>query len=780
MESDLLQNKKYLKFFWILILAPMAFFCLLFLAVSFGWIGDMPNLKDIDNPQSNLASEVYSADGKILGTYFIENRNNTDYNELPQFLVNALIAREDQRFYAHSGIDVHGLLRVLFKTVLLGKKSEGGGSTISQQLAKSLFPRDTAFYQAGVMKMAVTKLKEWVIAIELERKYSKSEIITMYLNSVAFSNEVYGIKTASQVYFNKPPDSLKIEEAALLIGMLKGITLYNPRRNPERALNRRNSVLNKMFECGYLDKNRSDSIKRLPVRLNYHPQTSVFGLATYAREYIRQIMCHEKPLREKYASPNSYSDDSSKWEDDPLFGWCNKNFRADGSKYNLYKDGLKIYTTLDSRMQEYAEKSLTAHLSKTLQPGFFLAKKGKRKAPFANYLSDGFIQERLKVAMRQSDRYRSLKNNGYSEKEIMQNFKERTDMRIYTWKGFKDTLLSPWDSIRYSKYFLKSSFLAVDPHTGAIKAYVGGPDIRYFKYDGVMMQKRQVGSTIKPFIYTVALNQGYKPCDMVLNAPVYFPLPNGKIYSPQNDERSIYDDKMVPLSWGLAHSVNNVAAYLYQQTKYSPLYDLLRKLNIKSVIPDVPSICLGTPEFSIYEMVGAYTVFPGKGIYTQPQMVSHIEDKNGKLLTSFMTRKEEVLSEKTAYSMVRMLREVVTKGTAERIPNVYNLKYEIAGKTGTTQNQSDGWFIGFTPDLVAGVWVGGDEPSIHFDYMSQGQGASMALPIYALFMQKVYADKSLNFSQAPFEKPENYDAEMECNLDEKDMGSEEKHVEESY
>jgi penicillin-binding protein 1A len=722
----------------------------------------MPKLDELDNPLSNLASEVYSTDGKLMGTYYIQNRNTCEYQEFPDYLVNALVAREDHRFYNHSGIDAYGLGRVFFKTVLLRKRSEGGGSTITQQLARSLFPRDTAEFRTSKFNMAVTKFKEWIIAVRLERKYSKEEIITLYLNSVAFTSDVYGIKTAARVFFNKAPRELKLEEAALLVGILKGITLYNPKRNPERAFNRRNSVLRKMHEHQYLSQAWYDSLKNVPVNLNYKPQTYKTGLATYMREHLRYIMNREKPNPKDYKSKTNYHNDSAQWALNPLYGWCAKNPKPDGLPYNLYKDGLKIYTTIDSRMQQYAEDVLKNHLSETLQPGFFRAKKNQKKAPFANNLSEKFVEGRIALAMRQSERYRSMKLLGFSDSEIEKAFRQKTEMQIFTWKGFRDTVLSPWDSIRYSKFFLRASFLAVDPHNGHVKAYVGGPDIRYFKYDGVMRQRRQVGSTIKPLIYTLAIDQGMSPCSKVLNSPVTFQLYGGKAYTPQNDEATEFDNELVTIKWGLANSVNNVVAGLFQQLQSQPLIGLLRSLEVKSDIPDVPSICLGTPELTMAELVGAYTIFPGKGFYAQPIMVTRIEDKNGKVISEFTSSRKEIMSSKTAYTMTQMLKEVVTSGTARRIRGVYGLNYEIGGKTGTTQNQSDGWFVGITPDLVAAAWVGGDEPSIHFDYMSQGQGATMALPIYAMFLKKVYADNSIRINRGEFEIPEGYEGSMDC------------------
>ena len=550
------KQKKYLNIFWIIFLTPTFLLFIIFTLISLGWLGFMPTFEDLENPLRNLATEIYSTDGKIIGTYYLdENRNTVEYKDLSPYLVQALIAREDQRFMKHSGIDRIGLMRVISKTILLGQKSEGGGSTITQQLAKNLFPRDTIVNQPKIVKkglFALTKFKEWVIAIKLERNFSKEEIITMYLNTVSFASEATGIKTASRMFFNKPPDSLKIEEAALLIGMLKGMTTFNPKRNPERALSRRNNVLEKMYEQKNITKNQFDSLIKVPLNINFHAQGHESGLATYFREYIRMIMNKNKPQFKDYNSAISYRDDSLRWIEDPLYGWCNKNIKPDGSKYSLYKDGLRIYTTIDSRMQEYAEKALVEHLSAKLQPDFFKAKKGKKRAPFGSELTDNEVNERLIIAMRHSDRYRSLINQGLTDIQIKDTFKRSTDMRVFTWKGIKDTVMSPWDSIRYSKFYLRASFMAVDPHNGYVRAYVGGPDFRNFKYDGVMIQKRQVGSTIKPFLYTLAMKEGYKPCDMVPNVPVSFKLSEDSSWTPKNDEPTPFDGRPVNLRWGLA------------------------------------------------------------------------------------------------------------------------------------------------------------------------------------------------------------------------------------
>ncbi|HEY4784407.1 MAG TPA: transglycosylase domain-containing protein [Bacteroidales bacterium] len=789
MENLSDKQKKYLKIFWIIFLSPIILFFLIIFLVSMGWIGgEMPSFEVLDNPTKNLASEVYSNDGKILGTFYLdENRNNLEYKDLSPYVVQALIAREDHRFKKHSGIDGTGLLRVIGKTIMLGNKDQGGGSTITQQLAKNLFQRDTTDYRLGIVRkmvLALSKFREWVIAVKLERNYSKEEIISMYLNTVSFSSSAYGIKAASREFFNKSADSLKIEEAAMLVAMLKANTKFSPVRNPERAILRRNDVLQKMYEHDYITKNQLDSLIELPIKLDYHPQGHDTGLATYMREYLRNTMTRPKPKRSDYTIYKNYVNDSLRWAEDPLYGWCSKNLKPDGTKYNLYKDGLKIRTTINSRMQEYAEEAVREHLANTLQPSFFKRKKGNRKAPYAKNFTDEDIKKSLTNAMKQSDRYRKMRNAGYSEKEILANFKIPNEMRVFSWKGDIDTTLSPWDSLRYYKFFLRSSFMAVDPHTGYIKAYVGGPDYHYFKYDGAMVQKRQVGSTIKPFLYTLAMQEGYTPCDKVPNSPVTFKTPTtdnpDSTWTPKNSNPTKYDEKMVTLQWGLAFSVNNISAYLINKFKPQPLAEIIKKAGVKSDVPAVPALCLGVSELSLCELMGAYTIFPDKGVYTQPILVSRIEDKNGNLLTAIQPQKVEVISEHTAYLMLQMLRGVVRNGTASRLVSTYKLANEIGGKTGTTQNQSDGWFVGVTPDLIGAAWVGGDEPSIHFDDLGEGGGSAMALPIFGLFMQKIYADKKLNVNQGSFERPSGFNVNFNCPMNEEDSATEKNFLQDPF
>ncbi|MDR1155891.1 MAG: transglycosylase domain-containing protein [Bacteroidales bacterium] len=724
----------------------------------------MPTFEHLENPNTDIASEVYSSDGELLTTfYWEENRNPVAYKDLPPCLVNALIAREDHRFADHSGIDGTGLLRVAVKTVLMKQSGEGGGSTITQQLAKQLFQRDTTKYGWGLaqkMHMATIKFREWVIAVRLEKQYTKQEIVTMYLNVVPFGYQAYGIKSAARTYFDKSVDSLKIEDAALLVGILQRPSYFNPHRHPERATLRRNSVLNKMKENGYLSARACDSIKQMPIQLKFERLDHEAGNATYFREYLRLTMTKKEPLRERYANPKSFKEDSIQWAENPLFGWCNKNMRTDKTPYNLYTDGLKIYTTIDSRMQKYAEEAVQKHM-KEKQKEFFKEKKGRKKAPFSNGLSDKEIENIMLSAMKQTERYRLLRARNVSQKDILKNFKEPCEMTVFSWDGDKDTIMSPWDSIRYHKTFLRASMMAMNPHTGEVKVYVGGINYRHFKWDGVKVQKRQVGSTFKPFLYTLAFQDKKEltPCYKVLNQTQTF-LWEDTTWAPRSSGRQADLNKWVTLKWGLATSENNVTAWLLKQVSPAAVADMAHKMGITSDINPVPSIVLGTPEISVAEMTAAFSVYPNGGVYSEPMFVTRVEDKNGNLLSRFTSYKEEVISDQTAYLMVNLLMGVVRGGTGSRLRYTYQLMNEIGGKTGTTQNHADGWFIGITPDLTAGIWVGGEDPSIRFDGMSRGQGSAMALPVFGLFMQKVYADKRINLTQAPFERPANFNINL--------------------
>lgn len=734
--------KKQIRWFWIILFLPPVLLLLTVFLVAVGAFGALPTFEELENPRNNLASVVYSSDGKVLGKYYAENRVNIKYNELSPYLVNALVATEDARFYEHSGVDARGLGRVLVRTVIGGDKSGGGGSTLSQQLAKMLFPRE----KSSKIKMVTRKIKEWVIAARLERQYTKDEILTMYLNKFDFINTAVGIKSAAKVYFNQTPDSLNLQQAAMLVGMAKNPALFNPVRRPDTTMHRRNVVMAQMVKYGYLKQAEFDSLKKLPLGLQFHPDDHNEGLATYTREYLRDVF---------------------------LKDWCSKNKKADGTEYNVYRDGLKIYTTINSRMQRYAEEAVAQHMN-DIQKLFDKDCKQKRNAPFAWNVSKKEIADILRLAMKRSERYRSLKQAGASESEIEKSFNTPIPMTVYSWKGDKDTILSPFDSIKYYKAFLQTGFMSMDPHTGYIKAWVGGINYRHFKYDHVQIgHARQVGSTFKPFVYALAIQEGYSPCYQLVNVKTCIDLPTKQQWCPDNSDNKM-DGKTLTLQKALAYSVNYISAYLIKQFGPQAVVDLVRRAGVKAPLEAVPSICLGSAEISVFEMVGANATFANKGTYVEPTLVTRIEDKNGKVLADFMPRTEEVMNEEKAYIMCQLMKGVVNHGTGVRLRYKYKLMNPIAGKTGTTQNNSDGWFMGITPDLVSGCWVGAEDRSVHFNSTDQGQGASMALPIWALYMQKVYADKSLKITQGDFEKPPHkIDVEMDCSkYDDKDETNE--------
>lgn len=736
----------------------------MFWLINSGAMGFMPGFEDLENPKNNIASQIKSEDNVLLGNYFIENRTYATFDELSPYLVSALIATEDFRFEKHAGIDGIALMRVV--AGLLTGSNKGGGSTLTQQLAKNLFPRDTTTYNTAIGRayhMGLVKFKEWVTAVKLERNYTKKEILVMYLNTVAFSGNAFGIKAASRTFFNKSAKMLKVEEAALLVGLLKAPSYYSPVRNEERSKNRRNVVLSQMHKYNFLSKNEYDSISALPIKLEYLVQDHNVGLATYFRETLRLYINAANPFEGNYANKQSFQEDSTLWVNDPLYGWCNKNFKPDGSKYDLYRDGLKIYTTLNSKMQEYAEKSVFEHLAYDLQPEFNREKKGSSIAPYSTELTTEEVKHISTLSIKRSERYRVLKASGMSWDEIVKNFKTKTEMEVFSYRGDIDTIMSPIDSIKYYKHFLHCGFMAMDHHSGEIKAYVGGINYKHFKYDAVKTGKRQVGSTFKPFLYTLAMQEGYTPCYKVPNVPITFLLPTGETWTPASSGYTAYDRQMVTLKWGLANSINNISAWLMQQFKPKAVIDVVRLMGIISEIPEVPSICLGSADISLYEMVGAYSTFANKGIHITPIPVTKIEDKNGNILATFSPLKNEAISENAAYLMLDLLKGVVNQGTSVRLRSKYELYNEIAGKTGTTNNQSDGWFMGIIPKLTCGVWVGGEERSIHFDNITEGQGANMALPIFALFLQKLYADPSLNIkAEDIFDKPETVNYNLDC------------------
>ena len=685
-----------------------------------------------------------------------ENRKYIEYREIPQSVIDALIATEDVRFYDHSGVDVRGLFRVA-KGLLTANTSAGGGSTISQQLAKMLFPRES---DLNVFELAIRKFREWVIAVRLEKSYTKEEILTMYLNKYDFLNLAVGISSAADIYFQVPLDSLKVEQAAMLIGMAKNSSYYNPVRRPELTLNRRNVVLSQMYKYDKITREECDSLKKLPLGLNFKRVDHKEGLATYFREYLRLFMTANKPDRKRYRDLSQFRLDSVAWETNPLYGWCKKNVKVDGSHYDLYSDGLKIYTTLDSRMQKYAEEAVREHLSQDLQPLFDKEKVKKLRPPFSNDMTPAEIEEVLDRSIRQSERYRVLSKQGMSFDEIRKTFDQPLEMQVFTWSGIRDTVMTPLDSIKHYKSFFRSGFMVMQPQTGYIKAYVGGPDYRYFMYDMVSAGKRQVGSTIKPILYTLAMQEGLGPCDKVPNIPQTFILPTGEPWSARGGTKR--QGEMVTLRWGLANSENNISAWVLKQFTPEAVAQMAHKMGITSFIDPVPSVFLGTAEITVKEMVAAYSIFANKGVYNSPLPVYRIEDKYGNVLQEFRPESREVITENTAYLMCNLLEGVVTGGTGVRLRYKYKLMNPMGGKTGTTQKHADGWFMGVTPDLVGGVWVGAEDRSIHFQNLANGQGASMALPIWAKFLLKAYADPRLKMSDRPFDRPAGINKRLDC------------------
>jgi len=707
-----------LLFWLLLVLTPFCFGIFIY-KISNGDFGALPSFEDLENPKTYLASEIYSEDNILLGKYYFENRSMASYEELSPNLINALIATEDIRFKEHAGIDIRALFRVFFVTIIL-RQDAGGGSTLTQQLAKKLFPRRKF---NTIWQKIKRKTKEWVIAVKLEKSYTKEEILTMYLNIVEFSGKSFGIKAASKEFFNTTPDLLKTEEAAVLVGLLQAITKFNPLLNPDNSWKRKNIVIGQMAKYKYIELNAADSLKQLPITLHYRQDDHNTGLARYFREYLRM----------------------------ELKKWSKNHLKPNGESYSIYKDGLKIYTTINSKMQRYAENSVKKHLA-VLQKEFDDHWIGKNiwKSDTLNI---------LKNAIRYSTRYYNLKQKDLSHDEIIKIMSKPVAMKIFTWRGDKDTVMSPIDSIKYYKLIVQTGFMVMDPKTGHIKAWVGGPDFRHFKYDHVNINaKRQVGSTFKPFIYAVAMDNGWSPCKELPDAPVFFP--NYDNWSPQNSEKR-FSIENYTIKYGLAHSINSITAQIMLEFKPPPVLELLKKVGITSEVLPVPSICLGTPDISLYEMVGAYSVFSNKGIRAKPIYLSKIEDKNGNIIQEFQTEKQEALKEQTAYLMVHLLQNVIKTNT--RMGSQFNLYNDIGGKTGTTQQHSDGWFIGFTPELVAGAWVGWNNRIFHFRNIRLGQGAHMALPIWAYFMQEVLSDPSIKYSKtARFIKPSNLSVELDC------------------
>lgn len=740
------KQKKYtstvIKYLWggfaFIVVAAVA----IFYAIAQGWIGYMPPIEELENPKDKFASEIYSADGKVLGRFYQSrsNRVYVNYKEISPYLIEALIATEDARFTSHSGIDFKALLRAFIKRGILLQKSAGGGSTITQQLSKLLYSPSAE----NVVERLFQKPQEWVIAVKLERFYTKEEIINMYLNHFDFLNNAVGIQSAAYVYFNKTPQNLSIEEAATLVGMCKNPSYYNPRRFNERTRGRRNVVLSQMEKEGYITRAERDSLQALPLTLDYHPVDHKEGPAPYFRERLRMMLTAKKPVRSDYESWNmqQYVDDSTAWENNPVYGWCEKNRKADGSKYNIYSDGLKIYTGIDSRMQQYAEDAVQEHIAGYLQPRFFAEKKGRSYAPFSSSISAEERESILRRSMTQSDRYRLMKRAGASADEIEKAFNTPVEMQVFSYEGMIDTVMTPLDSIKYQKSFLRTGFMVMDPHNGLVKAYVGGPNFSNFQYDMAGIGRRQIGSTIKPFLYTLAMEEGFTPESKFLNAQPTFTLADGSTWSPRNSSTKRVGE-MVTLRWALTTSNNWISARLIEQLSPTSLARMMHSFGIRNYIDPVLSLCLGPVEVSVEEMVTAYTAFSNNGVRVDPVFVSRIEDNYGNVISEFTPRMTEVFSERAYNRIVPILCDVINVGTGSRIRFRYHITAPMGGKTGTSNNNSDGWFMAFTPNLVVGTWVGGEDRSIHFDRMADGQGASMALPIAGLFFQKVYADQSL-------------------------------------
>ena len=724
-------GSKAIRNLWIIFGCLVLLVVLFFICVANGVFGAMPTFEELENPQTNLATEIISADGKVLGTYYVENRSNVRYSELSPYLPQALVSIEDERFTEHSGIDERALVRVAFG-VMTGRK-RGGGSTITQQLAKNLFPRDE---NLSTPKLVLRKFQEWITATKLERNYSKEEILAMYLNTVFFGHNAYGIRSASKTFFDKSPKDLNIEEAALMAGVVNAPTRFSPVRNPNNAMGRRNIVLKKMQDNGYLTAEQYDSISQIPIDMSrFSIMDHNTGQATYFREYLRGT----------------------------LTDWANNHTHPDGRPYNIYRDGLKIYTTIDSRMQQYAEEAVKEFMGGELQPMFYKHWKGRNNAPFDLKDKDE-IDHLLETSMKRSERYRNLKNAGLCIDSIKADFNRPVEMTIFSWDGLIDTVMTPMDSIRYYKWFLQASLISIESHTGHVKAYVGGLDYRFFKYDHVTQARRQVGSTFKPFLYSLAMQEGeYTPCTRIPNIQYSIALPDGKYWEPRNSGGKHVGEE-VTLKWALAQSNNWISAYLMNRFGPEAVIGMARRMGVESPIEAVPSICLGVCDLKLIEMVGAMSTFANQGVYIKPLFITRIEDKNGNVIERFAAEESEAMSELTAYKMLELMKGVVQSGTGIRLRYTYGFTNPIAGKTGTTQKQSDGYFMGITPDLTTGVWVGADDRSVHFRSTQLGQGSHTALPIWALYMKKVYADTRLHISQGDFAKPNipNVDLNFDC------------------
>ncbi len=773
---------KGIKWLWIAALTPAVLLLTMLALTGFGVFGSLPSFEELENPKSNIATEIFSEDGEVIGTFYIENRSYMQYEDLfakekdknlslsgepmPP-IVAALISTEDERFMSHGGVDIPSLFRVGIRTIAMRNSSQGGGSTITQQLAKNLFPRDTAHNQSKVAKvgrLVVSKFKEWITASRLEYNYTKEEIATMYLNTVAYGSNAYGVKSAAQTFFNKLPSELNVQEAAVLVGVVNAPTRYSPVSNPKNSLGRRNVVLARLAKNGAITQYECDSLSQIPIELDYSPVSNNLGQATYFREMLRLTMNAKRPERRQFYNEWDYEQAVKLYDENPIYGWCHKHTKADGTHYDIYRDGLKIYTTINANMQRYAEEAIQTQMENTIQP-MMDAQVRRNGTIFVDADAD-LKKSIVNNAIKSSDRYTRMKKVGIKESEILKSFDEKCKMKLYTYKGVRDTLMTPRDSILHHKAMMRASFVAIDPQTGGVKAYVGGTNFRYYKYDMAKQGKRQMGSTIKPFIYTFAIDHlGYTPCTMVPNLPVTIETSNGTAWSPKESGNVEYDGVHHPLSWGLARSRNNYSTWVMKQAKQpQAVADFIHNVGIKSYIDPVPSLCLGVAESNVFEMVSAYSTFANEGVRIDPIFVTRIEDRQGNLISSFVPTSQDAISERTAYTMLEMLQNVVSSGTAVRLTWAYGMKgVEVGGKTGTSQKNRDAWFMCVLPNLVMGSWVGGEDQVVHLQ--SRGEGSVMALPIVGEFLNRVYDNGKLGISKEDkFKRPANmpkYDCDDE-------------------
>ncbi|MFI3269107.1 MAG: transglycosylase domain-containing protein [Rikenellaceae bacterium] len=765
------RGTRWIVYFWIAVATPVILLLVMLALTYYGKFGRLPSFEELENPKSNLATEIYSEDGEIMGTFFIENRSHLQYSELfptnPEEhlvldgyrvppIVGALIATEDERFRSHGGVDIPSLFRVGIKTIAMQNSSQGGGSTITQQLAKNLFPRDTTRNQskaAKVSKLVSAKFKEWITAVKLEYNYTKEEIAAMYLNTVTYGSNAYGIKAAAETFFNKQPKELNIQEAAILVGVVNAPTKYSPVRNPNNALSRRNTVISRLATAGAITMAQRDSLVQLPIELNYRPISNNYGDATYFREMLRLTMTAKRPTRNQFSNKWDYAQAVKQYDENPIYGWCHKNKRSDGENYSIYRDGLKIYTTINASMQRLAEEAVQKQLLNTIQP--MMDAQAEELGTIFVDPPEGAEERIMRNAIRYSDRYFHMKDAGYDEEAILASFDKECKTKVFTFAGVRDTVMTPRDSILHHKRIVRASMVAVDPHSGEVKAYIGGPNFQYFKYDMAKQGKRQMGSTIKPLLYTFAIDHlGLTPCTPVQNLPVTIETAGGTPWSPKESGAVVYDGHPNPLQWGLAKSRNNYSAWIMKQAKQpQAVADFIHNLGIKSYIDPVWSLCLGAGESNPYEVASTYATFANRGVYTEPIFVTRIEDRKGNIIASFVPKSQDAINEKTAYTMLQMLQGVVKRGTAVRLTWAYGMyNMEIGGKTGTSQKNRDAWFVGVTPNLVVASWVGGEDQLIHLK--SRGEGSVMALPIVGEFLTSIYKEPKFGISKRDkFTKP---------------------------